>query len=268
MPNFIKTRADAPAGFFEAEAAGLAWLAEAEAEGGVRIARVLSVRPGRIELEEIAETPPTAEAAAAFGAALARTHAAGAAAFGSPPHGYSGPTFIGRRPLTTARQTRWGRFYARDRVLPYLVEAVKAGTVNEREERIIRAACDRIADGDFDDSEPPARLHGDLWNGNVLWSAAPQPGGSVVLIDPAAHGGHRETDLAMLALFGCPFLDRVLAAYEASAAALGAPLRDGWRERVPVHQLHPLAVHAAGHGRSYGIALTEAAERTLEISVP
>ena len=257
---FIKSRPDAPAGFFEAEAAGLAWLAAAEAEGGARVARVLAVRPGRIELEEIAESGPTPDAADAFGAELARTHLAGAAAFGSPPEGYDGPTFIGRRPLTTARQTRWGRFYARDRVLPYLAEAVKAGTVDEREERVIRAACDRISNGDFDDSEAPARLHGDLWNGNVLWSA-----GGAVLIDPAAHGGHRETDLAMLALFGCPFLERVLAGYERSAADAGEPLRDGWRDRVLVHQLHPLAVHAAGHGRSYGIALTEAAERTLDL---
>ena len=247
MPNFIKSRADAPAGFFEAEAAGLAWLADAP--DGVRTARVLTVRPGTIELERIETARPTPEAARAFGAALARTHDAGAAAFGSPPAGYAGPMFIGRRPLTTARQTRWGRFYARDRVLPYLVEAVKAHTVTEREERVIRTACDRIAAGDFDDAEAPARLHGDLWNGNVLWSAE-----GVVLIDPAAHGGHRETDLAMLALFGCPHLDEVLGAYDAQL-----PLRAGWRERVPVHQLHPLAVHAAGHGRSYGVALVEAA---------
>jgi fructosamine-3-kinase len=253
MPNFIKSRADAPAGFFEAEAAGLAWLADAP--DGVRTARVLAVRPGTIELERIETTRPTPEAARAFGAALARTHDAGAAAFGSPPAGYTGPTFIGRRPLTTARQTRWGRFYARDRVLPYLLEAVKAGTVTEGEERVIRTACERIAAGDFDDTDPPARLHGDLWNGNVLWSAE-----GVVVIDPAAHGGHRETDLAMLALFGCPYLDEVFAAYDAQL-----PLRAGWGERVPVHQLHPLAVHAAGHGRSYGVALVEAAEATLEL---
>ncbi|GAB3606803.1 fructosamine kinase family protein [Conyzicola nivalis] len=258
MPTFIKRRPDAPAGFFEAEAAGLAWLAEAT--DGVRVAGVIRVAPGEIELERIAEVTPTAEAADAFGAALARTHAAGAAAFGSPPEGHTGPLFIGRRPLTAARQTRWGRFYARDRVLPYLSLAVQAGTVNEREERVIRAACDRIANGDFDDSEPPARLHGDLWTGNVLWARD-----GAVLIDPAAHGGHRETDLAMLALFGCPFLERVLGAYDASAVDLGAPLRDGWRDRMPVHQLHPLAVHAAGHGRSYGVALADAAGRTLEL---
>jgi fructosamine-3-kinase len=251
--TITKTRADAPAGFFEAEAAGLAWLAEAP--GGVRIARVVRVMPAAIELERIDEVAPTPAAAESFGAALARTHAAGAAAFGSPPHGYSGPLFIGRRPLVSVRQTRWGRFYARDRVLPYLAVAVEAGTVTPGEERVIRAACARISDGDFDDSEPPARLHGDLWNGNVLWAHD-----GIVLIDPAAHGGHRETDLAMLALFGCPYLDRVLAAYDSEA-----PLRGGWRERVPVHQLHPLAVHAAGHGRHYGVALAEAAERALAL---
>ena len=36
-----------------------------------------------------------------------------------------------------------------------------------------------------------------------MWTAE-----GAVLIDPAAHGGHRETDLAMLALFGCPFSTR------------------------------------------------------------
>jgi fructosamine-3-kinase len=87
----------------------------------------------------------------------------------------------------------------------------------------VRAACERIAAGDFDDGSAPARLHGDLWTGNVLWSDA-----GVVLIDPAAHGGHRETDLAMLALFGCPFLEQILAGYESAT-----PLTPGWRARTP-----------------------------------
>ncbi|MBF4576905.1 fructosamine kinase family protein [Frondihabitans sp. VKM Ac-2883] len=253
--SFVKTRPDASDGFFEAEAAGLAWLAEATVGGGARVAGVDEVAPGRIALEEIHETRPTADAATAFGRALAVTHAAGAAAFGAPPTGWSGPTFIGSRPMRTDPKPTWGVFYAQQRVLPYLDIAVRAGTVTETEERRIRDTCDAISHGAFDDGETPARLHGDLWAGNVLFSH-----GGVVLIDPAAHGGHRETDLAMLALFGCPFLDDIVAAYDEAA-----PLRSGWQERVPLHQLHPLAVHAAGHGRSYGVALARAADATFDL---
>jgi fructosamine-3-kinase len=253
--TIVKERPDAPASFFEAEAAGLRWLGEAERDGGARVVRVADVGPGRIELEEVPEARPTAAAARAFGAALAVTHAAGAAAFGAPPDGWDGPLFIGRRRLPVAHETHWGRFYARDRVRPYLDIAVAAGNLTVRQREVVDSALDRVAAGGFDDDEPPARLHGDLWTGNVLWS----PDGAV-LIDPAAHGGHRETDLAMLALFGAPFLDDILAGYDAAR-----PLRAGWRERIPLHQLHPLAVHAAGHGPSYGAALAEAARATLAL---
>ncbi len=249
----VKRRSDAPEGFFEAEAAGLAWLAEAR---GARVAAVVSAGPGWIELERIEEVRPDAAAAAAFGAALARTHAAGAAAFGAPPDGWHGPLFIGRREMPVAAESTWGAFFARDRVLPFLPIAEDAGNLTPAEADLVRRAAAVVASGAFDDDEPPARIHGDLWNGNVLWSAD-----GVVLIDPAAHGGHRETDLAMLALFGCPFVEEVLAAYDGEA-----PLRPGWRERVPVHQLHPLAVHAAGHGRGYGVALADAAQAVLQLA--
>lgn len=250
MERYVKTRVDAPDGFFAAEAAGLRWLAEA---GGAATARVFDVRDDRIALERIAEVAPTVAAAAAFGTALAATHAAGAEAFGSSPPGWRGGIFIGRRPQPSDSTPSWGAFYAAQRVEPFVPIAVAAGNLSSTGAEVVARACALIGDGVFDDDEPPARLHGDLWAGNVLWSS-----GEAVLIDPAAHGGHRETDLAMLALFGCPFLDEVLAAYDRAR-----PLGAGWRERVPLHQLHPLAVHAAGHGPSYGRALVDAAERTL-----
>ncbi len=255
MDTIVKRRADAPPLFFEAEAAGLAWLAMAERDGGARVVRVAGVGPGRIELERVDEARPTAEVARAFGAALARTHAAGAAAFGAAPDGWDGPIFIGRRPLPIAHETSWGRFYARDRVRPYLDIAVAAGTVTSGQLPAVERALERIDAGDFDDDEPPARIHGDLWNGNVLW-----PPRGAVLIDPAAHGGHRETDIAMLELFGVPFFEEIVAGYQEER-----PLRDGWRARIPLHQLHPLAVHAAGHGPSYGVALAEAARATVDL---
>ena len=99
--------------------------------------------------------------------------------------------------------------------------------------------------------EPPARLHGDLWSGNVVWSDE-----HGTLIDPAAHGGHRETDLAMLALFGLPHLQRLVDAYQEQT-----PLADGWEERQPLHQLFPLLVHAALFGGHYGERAGDAARR-------
>jgi fructosamine-3-kinase len=102
-------------------------------------------------------------------------------------------------------------------------------------------------------AEPPSRIHGDCWSGNVLWS-----GGRGWLVDPAAHGGHRETDLAMLALFGAPFLDRILASYDEAA-----PLAAGWRARVPLHQLHPLLVHACLFGAGYATPVAGAARAAL-----
>ncbi|KSZ59285.1 fructosamine kinase [Rhodococcus pyridinivorans KG-16] len=237
--------------FFRAEAAGLAWLAEA----GMPVAAVRSVSEHHIELERIAEASPSVESAREFGAALARMHDVGAAGFGAAPDDYDGQLFIGRRPMSRTVHDTWGSFYVAERVLPFLRIAVEAGSVTDRQCHDIEAACDLVAAGAFDDEDPPARLHGDLWNGNVLWS----PRG-VVLIDPAAHGGHRETDLAMLALFGCPHLGRVVEGYESAH-----PLRVGWEHRVPVHQLHPLAVHAAGYGAGYGRELHRAALATLEL---
>jgi fructosamine-3-kinase len=103
-------------------------------------------------------------------------------------------------------------------------------------------------------AEPPSRIHGDCWSGNVLWSA-----GEGWLIDPAAHGGHRETDLAMLALFGAPYLDRILAAYQNVA-----PLADGWRGRIPMNQLHPLLVHVCLFGSAYREGALTAARAVLQ----
>lgn len=249
--TFRKQNPGAHPDFFRAESAGLAWLADA----GMLVPRVRELGADHIVLDRIGETTPRADAARSFGADLARMHHAGAAGFGAAPDGYDGQLFIGRRPMSRTVHVSWGEFYAAERVLPFVHIAVEAGSVTERQLADIERACELIGGGAFDDGEPPARLHGDLWNGNVLWSVD-----GVVLIDPAAHGGHRETDLAMLDLFGCPRLDEILAGYDAVH-----PLRAGWRERVPLQQLHPLAVHAAGYGAGYGRALHRAALATVDL---
>ena len=77
-----------------------------------------------------------------------------------------------------------------------------------------------------------------------------------VLIDPAAQGGHAETDLAELGVFSQPHLDQVYAGYE-EVSALAA----GWRERVGAHQLHMLIIHAALFGGGYGAQTVATARR-------
>ncbi|MGW8794891.1 fructosamine kinase family protein [Streptomyces althioticus] len=221
-----------------AEAAGLRWLAEA---GAPPVPRVHGREGPWLVLDRVAEGRPGREAALRFGRELAELHAAGAPAFGAPPPGGPVQAFIGLAPMRNVTGDDWPGWYAEHRVLPYLRRAVDDGTLDAGEAAVVERVCARLPEL-AGPAEPPARLHGDLWSGNVLWGAD----GRVQVIDPAAHGGHRETDLAMLALFGCPLLDAVLAGYQEVA-----PLAEGWRERVGVHQLFPLLVHAVLFGRGY-----------------
>jgi fructosamine-3-kinase len=242
----IKTRPHAPETFFTAEARGLTWLAEA---GGAAVPRLLGSAEDCLIVEWVEPGHPAAEAAEALGRGLAETHRAGAEAFGAQEDG-----FIGTLPLPNKAADSWPEFYATRRVLPYLKAARDRDSVSEGDAAAVEHAMRRI-DELAGPQEPPARIHGDLWSGNVLWGSD----GTAWLIDPAAHGGHRETDLAMLALFGAPHLQRLLDAY-----AEAAPLADGWRERVPLHQLHPLLVHAVLFGGGYGARAAQAARSLLD----
>jgi fructosamine-3-kinase len=232
---------------FAAEANGLRWLAEADA---VPVPEVLAVGPEALVISMIPPGPATPEAAFGFGTDLARLHAAGADGFGAP-----WPGFIASLPLdNTPDAADWPQWYAHRRLLPFLTRAVDAGALRPEDARLVEEVVDRIGSL-AGPAEPPSRIHGDCWAGNVLWS-----GGRGWLIDPAAHGGHRETDLAMLALFGAPGLDRILAGYNDTV-----PLAAGWRSRIPLHQLHPLLVHACLFGASYREEVRSAARAALAI---
>ncbi|WP_369275050.1 fructosamine kinase family protein [Streptomyces sp. R11] len=237
-------------GAAQAEAAGLRWLADA---GRVRIPAVHGQDGQWLVTDRVATGPPTAEAAERFGRELAALHATGAPAFGAAPPGGPEHAYIGLAPMRNVTAPDWPRWYAEHRVLPYLRRAVDEGTVRSAEASVIERACERLPEL-AGPAEPPARLHGDLWNGNVLWGAD----GHVWLIDPAAHGGHRETDLAMLHLFGCPHLDRILDGYQGAT-----PLAAGWSDRIALHQLFPLLVHAVLFGRGYAEQAVAAAEAAL-----
>ncbi|MFI0352304.1 fructosamine kinase family protein [Actinomadura sp. 9N407] len=236
-------------GVFAAEAAGLRWLAEG---GGPEppVPEVLAADDQLLILPWLPPGAPTPEAAERLGRELAVLHSS------SPPAAYGAPWdgFIADLPLdNTQVEGEWAGWYAERRLVPFLRRGSR--TLGRDGVRLVERVIEEI-DALAGPPEPPSRIHGDLWSGNVLWT-----GGRGVLIDPAAHGGHRETDLAMLALFGAPSLDRIVAAYDEALA-----LADGWRERVPLHQLHPLLVHVALFGGGYRARTVEAARAALAVA--
>ncbi len=221
-----------------AEVAGLRWMAEASAP----VPAVLGIDHDVLILSYHGQGAPSSASARRLGRHLAILHAAGADAFGSPPPGAPSVGRIGSAPLPYGHHDDWAAFYAERRLLPHLRAAAARGHLGEADAESLRRLCDvlpLLAGPEV----PMARLHGDLWSGNVLWTAD----GAPMLIDPAAHGGHPETDLAMLALFGAPHLEHIITGYETVAR-----LPDGWRDRVGLHQLHPLLVHAELFGGGYG----------------
>ncbi len=248
----VMVKQDRAPGATRAEWAGLRWLA---ASGAVRIPEVFGRDERWLVTQRVVTGLPGVAAARELGSGLARMHAAGAPAFGTPPPDGPAQAYIGQAPMRNNPRATWPTWYAEDRVLPYLRAAVDAGTLRPHEAAVVERVCAQLP-ALSGPPEPPARLHGDLWNGNVLWGAD----GHVYLIDPAAHGGHRETDLAMLHLFGCPHLPSIMEGYEEIA-----PLTTGWRTRVALHQLFPLLVHTVLFGRDYAAQTLSAARAALAL---
>ncbi len=270
MDDLFVKRAFAPDVDLRGEAAALDWLGEAEPTGGLHAARVSEATADVLREERIRTGAPSASAARRIGEGLARTHAAGAEWLGCPPPGapagFSAYVIDDSRTPCVPREeapSSWGAFFAEWRIEPQVRQLRDGGDFDAGEAALLGRVCSRLAAGDFDAPQPAlveeaisasagsthpvtcARLHGDLWSGNVLWTArgASSP---AALIDPMAHGGHAESDLAMLQLFGYPHLGEVLAGYDAAS-----PLADGWRERVGLHQLAPLLLHCVLFGGGY-----------------
>lgn len=265
------------------EAAGLRWLADATGSGGPRIAHVINARPGALDIERIHQVPATPESVHAAGVAVARLHGSLPAdtQFGTLPtdHPNGHPALWGpaedQIPLGTASFASWGEWLATQRLAP-VVE--RLGTrADPGELGVLQVLMDRLAQGHHDAETPAARVHGDLWNGNLLFTdrppalgrrsqdSAPGVANSVpvhaVLIDPAAHAGHRMDDIAMVHLFGVPYLEEFMAGYLSEHA-----LAPDWEQRIPLHQVFALAGHWALFGAAYREPTLAAAKASLELS--
>ncbi len=240
---FVKTRLEARAGEYASEAFGLSWLGE---PGALRTPRVLEVGEDYLALEWIEPGRLSVEGAEELGRGLAAIHMAGSPCFGDPRAAMGQPTHFGSLALPNEATPDWPSFFVERRIRPLAKLASDQGWLRSAGKAAIERVCERAAEltGPL---EPAARLHGDLWSGNVMADTQGRPW----LIDPAVYGGHREMDLAMLRLFGAPS-ERAFAAYEEIF-----PLAEGWEQRVELWQLPPLLVHGVLFGGSY----CEAAER-------
>jgi protein-ribulosamine 3-kinase len=244
---FVKTNERAPATLFTAEARGLEWLRSASA---IRVPKVHAVsEPGEgvnyLVLELIESARPAPDFDETLGRELAALHRAAPAGFG-----LDHDNFIGSLPQPNQPTESWAEFYRRRRLEPLLERAVKAGALSYA----VRLRFDRLFSRLpelLPPSEPPSRLHGDLWGGNLHVDER----GAPCLIDPAVYGGHREVDLAMMKLFG-GFSARVFAAYDEAF-----PLAPGASERVELFQIYPLLVHVNLFGGSYAGSVERALSR-------
>jgi fructosamine-3-kinase len=243
---FVKTRQGAPHRMFEGEAEGLSFLAEA---GALRTPRVLAVGhegdPAFLALELVVPGRVDAKFDEALGRGLAALHR-----FGAPTFGLARDNFLATLEQDNHAEATWAAFYRRRRLEPLVAR------VSSRLSRRARELFDRLFTRMEElcaSSEPPSRLHGDLWSGNVISDER----GGPCLVDPAVYGGHREIDLAMMQLFG-GFSRRVFDAYREAW-----PLAPGSERRVALYQLYPLLVHVHLFGGSYVSSVEHALASTL-----
>jgi fructosamine-3-kinase len=246
-PLFVKVNASAPPLLFESEARGLHWLREA---GALRVPEVLAVSPRTADapsflvLELLEPGRRVHDFDERLGRGLAQLHR-----FGAPHFGLDRDNFIASLPQPNGSAPTWAEFYRERRLLPLFERARHQGLTDSRIDRAMDRVLRRL-DELSGPPEPPARLHGDLWGGNLHVDGQGQP----TLIDPAVYGGHREIDLAMMQLFG-GFGPTVFEAYEDVY-----PSSPGRRERLSLYQLYPLLVHLNLFGAGYAARVRQCLE--------
>jgi len=227
----LKVKPDAPPDMFVREAEGLDALANAN---GPTIPAVHLTGPDFILLEDLRPYPPTPTYWPEFGFRLATMHRTT-----HTHYGFAHDNYCGETPQPNPWTESGHEFFAQHRLRHQARLARNRERLNAPDLRRIESVCERLPD--LVPPQSPALIHGDLWNGNALAG----PRGEPALIDPAAHFGWAEAELAMTFLSG----GFPRAFYDAYAASY--PLTPGWRGRADIYNLYHLLNHLNVFGAGY-----------------
>lgn len=162
-----------------------------------------------------------------FGQQLAALHRTEADRYGYPDN-----NFIGLGKQANRWQDAWSEFWWQQRLWPQLETAINKG-YSKPLTAFIKPLETRVRERLHTHRPTPSLLHGDLWAGNHGYETSGEP----VIFDPAVYFGDRETDLAMMELFG-GYEPAVYNHYSSHW-----PVPRSYLNRRPVYQLYHLLNH-------------------------
>ena len=228
---FLKVNPSAPTDMFERETQGLVAL---------RVSSSPTVPEPHLHstdfllMEDLDPAPRNSTYWEDFGRALATLHNHHGDQFG-----FEEDNYIGSTPQPNPWTEDGFDFFTQSRLLYMANLASQKGLLprhdRERVSRLVSHLPSLVPE------QPPSLIHGDLWCGNATTDSKGNP----AIIDPAAHYGWAEAELAMTSLFGS-FPSRFYHAYEEMR-----PLEPGYHDRFSIYNLYHLLNHVVLFGRSY-----------------
>ncbi len=228
---FVKTNASAPPDMFPREAEGLQAL---NVEDGPHVPQVYQAEANYILLENLQPAPRKGDYWPIFGRQLASLHRHTRDRFG-----FHHDNYIGSTPQKNPWTEDGYEFFAQHRLLYQAQLGRDRNRLSSGDVKKIAYVAHHLEK--WVPQQEASLIHGDLWSGN----ATTDQDGAPAIIDPAAHYGWAEAELAMTNLFGA-FPNRFYQAYQETR-----PLDPGFRERFPIYNLYHLLNHVNLFGGGY-----------------
>ena len=228
---FLKSNSSAPPDMFSREVEGLEAL---DVEGGPRVPKPYLHAPNFLLMEDLTPSKRTTTYWEDFGRQMAALHN-----HTHKTYGFHNDNYIGSTPQPNSWTEDGYKFFAQHRLIFQANLAAQRGLLTPQEADEVKILAGKL--GELVPEQPASLLHGDLWSGNAMTDNQ----GAPAIIDPAAHFGWAEADLAMTALFGA-FDDRFYNAYVEARS-----LPTGWRQRFRLYNLYHLLNHLNLFGRGY-----------------